>query len=150
VEDLREGIRALHTETSALAAKIGDHLGEKRSTLETWHDGFLGEAEQSVKELVARIAEAAASQVQAPLSQHVDRLNAELQASAMELLKRVLAGVEEGLRSIEAEIVEAAGGTEEKRAAMGPVREALDAVREPIGAVLETVRNTASVVGFSA
>jgi chromosome segregation ATPase len=150
VEDLRESIRVLHTETSALAADMGDHLSEKRSKLETWHDGFLDEAEQSVNELVVRIAEAGASQVKAPLSQHVDRLNAELQANAVDLLKRVLAGVEEGLRSVEAEIVEAAGETEEKRASMGPVREALDAVREPIEAVLETVRNTASVVGFSA
>ncbi len=150
VEDLRESIRALHIETSAFAAEMGQELDEKRRNLEAWHDGFLSEAEQSVNDLVAQMSQVAATQVQAPIVQHIDGLNAELQTSAMDLLKRVLAGVEEGLRSIEAEIVEAASGTEEKRAALGPAREALDAVREPIEAVLDTVRNTASVVGFSA
>lgn len=150
IDDLREGIRALHAETSVLAAEVGEHVGEKRRILETWHGGFLSEAEQAVNDLAMQISDAAATQVQAPFLQHIDRINAELHARAMDLLKRVLAGVEEGLRSIEAEIVEAAGGTEEKRAALAPAREALDAVREPIETVLDTVRNTASVVGFSA
>ena len=149
VEEVREGIHALHTATSALAAELDDHIDGKRRELETWHDDFLADAAQSVTELAQRIAEAGASQVQAPMTNYIDGLNAELYASATALLNRVLAGVEDGLRKIEVEIVEAAGGTEQKRAEMAPVREALDAVKEPIDAVLGTVRNTASIVGFS-
>jgi hypothetical protein len=148
VSEMGKSVAGLREGTAAVAQELDQFLADQRQQLEAWHDSFINEATEMVKDLVERIAQAGISQIREPIEKFTAGMQREVQAEANQLLERVLAGVEEGLRKIEDEIVQAAGGTQTKRQMMAPIREALDVAKEPINAVIDTVRSTAGIVGF--
>lgn len=149
IQEVTTRAEGLRGDAVAFQERLEITLGAQRQELEAWHDDFLSAAAQSVSDLAAKIVEMGIVQIREPIATHIGGMQHELQATAVQVLSGVLAGVEDALRKIEDEIGEVAGGTRAKREAMAPARESLDALKEPINAVLDVVRSTASIVGFS-